>query len=75
MAYVKLQEEEARTRGTPVTLETFTGWKSRFDAEMAMKRAQEEEERLKALSPKERDEYKKIGTRLTGTAFRALSSL
>ncbi len=31
-----------------------------------MKRAREEEEKLKGLSPKEREEYKKAQTRLSG---------
>lgn len=33
---------------------------------MSLKKAQEEEERLKALTPKEREEYKRSLTRLTG---------
>ena len=33
---------------------------------MAAKRAREEEERLRGLSPKEREDYKKSQTRLTG---------
>jgi len=61
-----IEEEEARTRGTPVTVENFKAWKVKFDKEMARKKAQEEEERLKGLSPKERDEFKKVLTRLTG---------
>ncbi|KAI6039053.1 hypothetical protein EDC04DRAFT_2688854 [Pisolithus marmoratus] len=48
-----LEAEEARTRGTSVTAETFKAWKT-------------EEEKLRAMTPKEREEYKKIGTRLTG---------
>lgn len=61
-----IEAEEARTRGTPVTIESFKAWKAMFDKEMAIKKAREEEEKLKALSPKEREEYKKSATRPTG---------
>ncbi|KAI0721672.1 RWD-domain-containing protein [Cerioporus squamosus] len=61
-----LEAEEARTRGTPVTVESFRAWKIKFDKEMAAKRAREEEEKLKGLSAKEREEYKKAQTRLSG---------
>ncbi|KAF8959064.1 RWD domain-containing protein [Flammula alnicola] len=61
-----LEEEEKRTRGTPVTLESFRAWKTKFDQEIALKRAQEEEERLKGLTPKEREEWKRSQTRLSG---------
>ncbi|KAF8188410.1 ubiquitin-conjugating enzyme/RWD-like protein [Pholiota molesta] len=61
-----LEEEEKRTRGTPVTLESFKSWKAKFDQEMAARKVQEEEERLKALTPKEREEWKRSQTRLSG---------
>ncbi|KAF9480143.1 RWD domain-containing protein [Pholiota conissans] len=61
-----LEEEEKRTRGTPVTIESFKAWKARFDKEMTLKKVQEEEERLKALTPKEREEWKRSQTRLSG---------
>lgn len=38
----------------------------KFDKDVAMKKAKDEEEKLRALTPKEREEYKRIGTRLTG---------
>ncbi|KAF8504051.1 RWD-domain-containing protein [Hysterangium stoloniferum] len=63
---LELEAEEARTRGTPVTAESFLVWKTKFDKEMAACRLIEQEERLKGLPPKERDELRKIGTRLTG---------
>ena len=63
--------EEARTRGTPVTVDSFKAWKVKFDKEMATKKAREEEERLRAMTPKEKEECKKIGTRFTGR-FRLL---
>lgn len=62
----RTKAEEARTRGTPVTLDSFKAWKIKFDKEMAIKKAREEEEKLKGLTTKEREEFKKIGIRLTG---------
>ena len=61
-----LQAEEARTRGTPVTVESFKSWKAKFDREMAVKEAKEDEEKTKAFTQKEREEFKKLATRLTG---------
>jgi len=61
-----VQAEEAKTRGTVVTPESFLAWKVKFDKEMSVKRLKEQEEKLKGLSPKEREEYKKLQTRLTG---------
>ncbi|KAK7693569.1 hypothetical protein QCA50_003138 [Cerrena zonata] len=61
-----IEAEEARTRGTPVTKESFTSWKLKFDREMAAKNAKEEDEKTKAFSMKEREELKKLATRLTG---------
>ncbi|KDQ60844.1 hypothetical protein JAAARDRAFT_31835 [Jaapia argillacea MUCL 33604] len=61
-----LEAEEARTRGTPVTLESFLAWKQAFDKEMALRKAKEDEERMRGLTPKERDEFKRFGTRLSG---------
>ncbi|KAF8478699.1 RWD-domain-containing protein [Russula ochroleuca] len=61
-----LEEEEARTRGTPVTVQSFNEWKTRFDREAYLRKTRDEEDRLKAMSAKERDEYKKMAVRLTG---------
>jgi len=66
---ISTQEEEKRTRGTPVTLESFRAWKAKFDKEIAVKKAQEEEEKLKGLTPKEREEWKKALTRFSGDQF------
>ncbi|KZT26219.1 RWD-domain-containing protein [Neolentinus lepideus HHB14362 ss-1] len=57
---------EARIRGTPVTHESFLAWKKKFDQEMASRKAKEEEEKLKGMTPKEREEYKKFQTRPSG---------
>ena len=63
---VSVQAEEKRTVGTPVTVESFKAWKEKFDKELAIKKLHEDEEHLKNMSPKEREEWKKSGTRLTG---------
>ncbi|KIY50883.1 RWD domain-containing protein [Fistulina hepatica ATCC 64428] len=63
---LELEAEEARTRGTPVTIESFRAWKAAFDAEIAARQAKEDELRLKALTPKEREEWKKMQGRLSG---------
>lgn len=49
-----------------MTVASFNAWKAKFDKEMALKKIQDEEDRLRALSPKERDEVKKIAQRFTG---------
>ncbi|KAL0567428.1 hypothetical protein V5O48_014566 [Marasmius crinis-equi] len=63
---IALEEEAARTRGTPVTVESFKAWKAKFDAEQAELRAREDEEKLKGLTAKEREEWKRVGGRLSG---------
>jgi len=62
----EVEAEEARTKGTPVTPATFAGWKKRFAKDMATTLVAEEEERIKAMSPKEREEYKKNKVKPTG---------
>ncbi|KAG5353933.1 hypothetical protein C0989_011421 [Termitomyces sp. Mn162] len=69
-----LEEEEARTRGTPVTIGSFKVWKMVFDQDIAMKRAREEEERMKGLTPREREEFKRVTSRLTGKPSYFLSA-
>ena len=49
------QAEEARTRGTAVTLDNFKAWKAKFDKELAARKAKEEEEKLKGMTAKERE--------------------
>jgi len=61
------QAEEAKTRGTPVTRESFLAWKAKFDKEMAAKRVKEQEEKSKNFTPKEREEHRKFRGRLSGT--------
>ncbi|KAI9509361.1 RWD-domain-containing protein [Russula earlei] len=61
-----LEEEEARTRGTPVTIVSFKEWKTIFDGEISLRKTREEEEKLKAMTAKEKEEYKKVAVRATG---------
>jgi hypothetical protein len=49
-----------------VTLESFLAWKLKFDRELALKKSREEDEKTKSLTPKEREEWKRAGTRLSG---------
>jgi len=50
-------------------LESFLAWKREYDKNMAAKKARLLDEKLKGLLPKEKEEYKKIASRLTGNAF------
>jgi len=61
-----LEAEEAKTRGTPVTQDSFKMWKTKHDRELAIIKAREDEEKMKGMTPKEREEYKKLATRSTG---------
>jgi hypothetical protein len=49
-------------------VESFKAWKIQFAREMAQRKAKDEEERLRALSPKEREEWKRAATRPTGNS-------
>jgi len=60
------QAEAARTHGMPVTPVTFLAWRTKYNEKMAQKKAMEDEEKFRALAPKEREEYKKHATRLSG---------
>ena len=66
----EIEAEEARTRGTPVTKESFFAWRTKFEDEIKLSQQKEEEERLRSLSAKEREELKKQATRPTGTSVR-----
>lgn len=60
------EAEAARKRGTPVTTESFAELTKRLRLAADAKRVRLEEERIRALPPKEREEYKKIAARPTG---------
>ena len=49
-----------------MTVESFKAWKARFDREIGVKKAREEEERLKGLTAKEKEEFKRMGHRPSG---------
>jgi hypothetical protein len=49
-----------------VTATTFKTWKAKFDAEQAARKAKEDEEKLKGLTAKEREEWKRVQGRLSG---------
>jgi hypothetical protein len=61
-----IQAEAARTRGTPLTPSGFQAWRQRFTLELKQKRDKEEEERIKALPPREREDFRKRRERLSG---------
>lgn len=49
-----------------MTKESFAAWKKKFDAETSKAKAVHEEERLKALPPKERDAQRTWTNKLSG---------
>lgn len=49
-----------------MTVQSFKEWKIVFDREVLLRKTRDEEEKLKAMTTKEREEYKKMGGRLTG---------
>ncbi|KAB5595300.1 Rwdd1 protein [Ceratobasidium theobromae] len=61
-----MEAEAARTRGTPVTVSSFNQWRIKFMAEMKERQEREEDDKLKTLSPKERDEWRKSKSKPTG---------
>ncbi|KAK8854516.1 hypothetical protein IAR55_003255 [Kwoniella newhampshirensis] len=60
------EAEAKRTRGTPLTPEAFNKWRKGFMAELKAKREKEEEERVRTMLPKEREEWKRRRDRLSG---------
>lgn len=60
------QEEEAKTRGTPVSPATFAAWRAAFSREQAAIKARADEEKLAKMTFKEREEWKRTQTRLSG---------
>lgn len=61
-----LQAEAAKTRGTPLTLDLYLSWREKFRKELAIKRSKEEEERVRTLPAKEREEHKRRIARASG---------
>jgi hypothetical protein len=60
------QEEEAKTRGTPVTPATFMVWRAAFLREQAAIKARTDEEKLARMTPREREEWKRTQARQSG---------
>ena len=56
-----------------MTVESFKAWKIKFDLELAVKKAREDDEKLKAMTPKEKEDWKRAGVRLTGKVFNSSS--
>lgn len=63
------EAERERTRGTQVTPARFEEWRAKFLKELASKREKDEEERVRAMPPKERDDYKRKRDRLSGMSI------
>ncbi|KAG8937271.1 hypothetical protein FRC02_000041 [Tulasnella sp. 418] len=60
------EAELKRIQGTPVTPDSFNQWRNKFNTRKRALKASQDEERMKGMSQKERDEYKKVASRLTG---------
>lgn len=60
------EAERERTRGTAVTPARFEAWREMFMKELSKKRELKEEERVKGMAPKEREDYKRKRDRLSG---------
>lgn len=60
------EAEAERTRGTPLTAESYLAWRKNYLEELKVKREKEEEERVRAMPPKEREDYRKKKERLSG---------
>ncbi|CAK9779451.1 RWD-domain-containing protein [Cutaneotrichosporon oleaginosum] len=60
------EAEAAKTKGTPVTRESYEKWRTAFLAELAARRTKDEEERVRSLPAKEREEVKRKIARPSG---------
>ena len=49
-----------------MTTASFDAWRKGFQTELKAKRDKEDEERIRALPPKERDDYRRRRERLSG---------
>ena len=49
-----------------MTVESFQDWKVKFNKEKQLEKRRQEEERIRDMSNKDKEEFKKIQTRLTG---------
>ncbi|KZO91706.1 RWD-domain-containing protein [Calocera viscosa TUFC12733] len=65
-ARIEAEAEAHRTRGTAVTATSFAEWKEHFNAQMRRRTDKDEEERMRGMTPKEREEFRRSKTKLTG---------
>lgn len=63
---VAIEAENQRLKGTPVTQVSFEEWKTKFLNEIKRIKDKEQDERLRGLGGREREDFKKFATRLTG---------
>lgn len=61
-----LQAEQEKFRGTSVTRERFLEWRAKFEVERKALQAKQEEERIKGMTAKEREEYRRLKAKPTG---------
>ena len=62
----ELRAEEEKFRGTAVTVERFNAWRIEYMRKQEMLRAQKEEAYVASLTPKEREEYRRMKAKPTG---------
>lgn len=60
------QAEAEKFRGTAVTVERFAEWKKQFEAEQRAIEQRAEDEKMRLMSAKEREEYKKSKVKPSG---------
>ncbi|KAG8913373.1 hypothetical protein FRC01_004576 [Tulasnella sp. 417] len=58
--------ERRRTQGSPVTPESFNAWRLKFNKERQAKKKAQDEEKMREMTNKEKEEFKKYASRLTG---------
>ena len=62
----ELRAEEEKFRGTAVALERFKVWRVEFMKKQAALKAEKEEAHIASLTPKEREEYRRMKAKPTG---------
>ncbi|KAL7414224.1 RWD domain-containing protein [Mrakia frigida] len=63
---IEEEAQAARLRGTAVTPASFLKWRDGFLKELKAKKEKDEEERIKSLPPREREEVKRAKGKLSG---------
>ncbi|KAE8222661.1 hypothetical protein CF319_g4176 [Tilletia indica] len=62
----EIEAEQQKFRGTAVTVERFTEWRKKFDAQRAAAKAAEEDALMKGLNAKEKEEFRRMRNKLSG---------